>query len=95
MIGEYPFPGGGSSAADDTLVRIFLAASTGRGTDFALAEFTLAAAGALFHCMRKQGLPGFIWYSIGLGAKPSSEWPPQEKDGRHGAARRHEAAGRM
>jgi TRAP-type transport system periplasmic protein len=81
-------PGGGSSAADDTLVRIFPAASTGRGTDLALAEFTLAAAIALFHCMRKQSLPGFIWYSIGLGGKPSAEWPPQNTRARGGTPAR-------
>ncbi|WP_213287065.1 hypothetical protein [Bradyrhizobium sp. sGM-13] len=50
-----------------------------------MAEFTLES---------KLNLISF-GLSIGLGGKPSSEWPPQEKDGRQGAARRHEAAGRM
>src|SRR5687767_13024572 len=69
------------SAADNTLVRIFLGALTGRGTEVALAEFTLAAVIALFHSMRKQGPPDFIRFSIGLGNKPSSEWPRKKKTG--------------
>ena len=53
-------PNGGTSAGDNGFVRILAGAAAGRGADFALTEFTLAVAIALFHCMRKQSPIGFI-----------------------------------